>query len=716
MKGLRFLRDLPRVFPYLRPYWKLALGSVLMVVASVFAGLLAPWPLAILVDTVLGTKPLPSLLGFLGEWDRTTLLVVAVVSGLLITAFQSGLSVLDNYVNTKLDQKMVLDFRSDLFEHAQRLSLAFHNEQTKGGLMYAINLQAASVGQVVVALAPLAQSAAMLVAMFGVAYRIDPQLALLSLTVVPFVYYSTGYYATRIEPRLYHVRGLEGQSLAIVHEAMAMIRVILSFGREPYEFRRFREQGERALEARVDLTVRQTAFSLAVNVITAAGSALVLGLGAWHVLDDRLTVGELLVVMGYVAAVYQPLRSISATIAALQEHFINLRSSLDLLDTEPEIKDAPDAVPLAGRAAGHVAYEGVHFAYAGREATLTDISFEVEAGQAVAIVGPTGAGKSTLVSLLPRFYDPERGRILLDGTDIRKLTVESLRRQISIVLQEPLLFSGTIADNIRYGRLEATMEEIVEAAKAANADAFIGGLPDGYDTELGEGGPQLSGGERQRLAVARAFLKDAPILILDEPTSSIDSKTEAVILEALDRLMVGRTTFTIAHRLSTVRGADLILVLDQGRLVERGTHEELLQQDGVYKQLHDAQAPGLRAKVGAVAATAHRGGPGLLPRLRELVHEFGDGNGKRSGEAPAAARGLASERMDQASRRADTVAPAWSLLAAARPLVEEGSTDALRRLAMRRDDPSPDVRTAAELAEAVLRDVELGNESGEGHR
>jgi len=267
---------------------------------------------------------------------------------------------------------------------------------------------------------------------------------------------------------------------------------------------------------------------------------------------------------------------------------VSLRVALGLLDTVPEIRDAPGAKSIS-RAAGRVKYEHVQFSYTGRADTLKDISFEAAPGQVIGIVGPTGAGKSTLVSLLPRFYDSKQGRILLDGEDIRELTLKALRQQVSIVLQEPLLFSGSIAENIRYGRLEASRAEIIEASKAANAHDFIMRLPKKYETLLGERGAAVSGGERQRIAVARAFLKDAPILILDEPTSSVDSKTEAVILDALDRLMVGRTTFMIAHRLSTLNHADQILVLNQGQLVEQGTEEELLQAGGLYKQLYDAQ-------------------------------------------------------------------------------------------------------------------------------
>jgi ABC-type multidrug transport system fused ATPase/permease subunit len=515
-------------------------------------------------------------------------LVTMVLARFSITAVGNGVTVLSHYLGSKLEQNMVLDLRSDLFAHVQRLSLTFHDERQTGALMSQINTQAAAVGNIVMVVPPIAESALTLVGMLLIATLIDWQMALLSLLVVPLLYWSFGLYGRRIVPRLQKVQSLEWRSLSIVHESMAMLRVIVTFGREDYEHRRFREQGQTAVDERVKLTVSQSLYTLGVQTATAAGLSLVLGVGAWHVLQGKISLGQLIVLMTYIGSVYQPLEQLSMTVGTVHEQLVQFNASLNLLDTEPEVVEKPDAVGL-GRAQGRVTAQGVSFTYQGRNATLSDISFHARPGERIAIVGHTGAGKSTLMSLLIRFYDAQAGRIELDGVDLRDLKLKSLRDQISVVLQEPLLFSGTIEDNIRYGKLGATKEEVVEAARAANAHDFITGLPNGYETLIGERGAQISGGERQRVCVARAFLKDAPILILDEPTSSIDSKTERVILDALDDLMVGRTSFMIAHRLSTIRHVDQILVMNEGRIVERGTHEDLVRSGGIYGQLYEAQ-------------------------------------------------------------------------------------------------------------------------------
>ncbi|CAA9260563.1 MAG: Efflux ABC transporter, permease/ATP-binding protein [uncultured Acidimicrobiales bacterium] len=579
---------LPRALGYLRPYRGSVLVAILLTVVLAVAALAEPWPFALIVDGVLSRRDPPGWLGSLVGSGATELILFAVGASLTLTLVSGGFTILNEYVTTRVNEKMVLDLRSEMFQHAQRLSLAYHDDARTGILMYQINNQADAVGAIVVALPPLLQSLLTLVGMVWIMVHIDGQLALLAMTVVPLIWYGTHFYGNHIEPELYRVRGLEGRNLSIVHEAMAMLRVIVAFGREDHEYSRFRKQGEETVDARVKLTVRQTGFTLVVSFITAIGYAAVLGVGAHKVLNGDISGGQLVVVLSYVTQVYAPLELLTSSLARFQENFINLRHSFDLLDTDAEVEEAPDAVPLEGVRSG-IRVEDVSFSYRTRTDTLKGISFEVPAGHAVALVGPTGAGKSTLASMLPRFYDPAGGRVCIDGHDIRDLTLSSLRAQFSIVLQEPLLFSGTIAENIGYGRPGATQAEIEEAARAANAHDFIQGLPDGYETELGERGAKISGGERQRVAVARAFLRDAPVLILDEPTSSIDSKTETVILDALERLMEGRTTIMIAHRLSTVRGVDTILVLDHGEIVQRGSHEELVEQEGLYRQLWEAQ-------------------------------------------------------------------------------------------------------------------------------
>ena len=580
-----------RSLQYLRPYWRGAVFSVILIFIAAGASLLAPWPMQVLVDHVLAKQPLPSWLGWLPGWIAAdSMVLIATVAGsfLLLHVLGDLIGIAESYVNTNLELGMARDFRGDLFLHAQRLSLSFHDHRRSGMLIYAINSQADSVAGVVMVVPGLTQSVLTLIGMFWVTFTMDKTLALLALSVVPFLYYSVGFYVNHIQKRLMEVKMMEGDTLSIIHEAMSMLRVIVAFGREKHEHTRFQKQSGEAMDARVKLTVKQTLFGLAVGFITAVGTALVLGCGAHSALQGKMTIGQLLVVLAYIAAIYKPLETISTTVGGLQDRFAELRIAFGLLDTKPEIQDAPNAKPLTN-ARGEVTFEGVSFSYTGREGTLRDISFTARAGEVVALVGPTGAGKTTLISLIPRFYDPAAGRVLLDGQDIRSLTLDSVRAQVSIVLQEPLLFSGSISENIRYGRLDATRDEIIAAAQNANAHDFISRLPKGYDTEIGERGAQLSGGERQRIAVARAFLKDAPILILDEPTSSIDSKTEAVILDALDKLMLGRTTFIVAHRLSTIRNAEKILVIERGALVEHGTHDELLTRGGLYKQLHDMQ-------------------------------------------------------------------------------------------------------------------------------
>jgi ATP-binding cassette, subfamily B, bacterial len=613
-------KEAPYSIRYAKPYKKTWFGAVGLTAVSAGLAILAPWPFAFLIDSVLQSKSaIPGPVAHLVGTSPVTLIVFAAVATLLITGLMQGVSVLYEYITTKMDQHMTLDFRSDLFEHAQRLSFTYHDSSKTGKFIYTVNSMATSAGNIVLAFPPMAQALFTLVGMFVVTFHIDPVLALLAMSITPPVYYALGHYNRRVLPAVREVAGREMEALSIVHEALMMLRTVVAFGRERYEHSRYRTQAERVVRARVEVTVRQTLFSLAVETLTAAGTALVMGVGAYRVLSGHMTVGDLTVVLAYIAAIYSPVQQISGTLGHLQVDLYHLHRCKSLLETDPEVNEAETPVQIA-RAAGRIRYEHVNFAYQGRTNTLLDVDFSIPAGQRIAVLGPTGAGKTTLISLLLRYHDPKGGRILLDGVDIRKLSLKSLRDQIAVVHQEPVLFSGTIADNIRYGRLEASMREVVEAAKAASAHEFIMRLPNKYETVLGERGAQLSGGERQRISIARAFVRNAPILVLDEPTSSIDSKTEAGILDALERLMKGRTTIFIAHRLSTIRTARLILVLNEGRLVEQGTHRELLTLGGLYSQLWNAQS-GSRLEPTNVGTNQAEG-----LRITELARALGAGS------------------------------------------------------------------------------------------
>src|SRR5688572_28621683 len=397
-----------RVLPYLRPYSLLALWSVLVTLLAVGVGLLVPWPLKIVIDNVLGAEAVqPSLARWIGGMDRPTMLGAAVCTGLILSLLANGLAVATSYLKTRLEQGIILDFRGDLFHHAERLSVAFRDQISTGRLVYAINFEAAAAGHLIMALQPLAQGALTVVGMVWVMFTIDPLIALLAVTVVPILYYAIGYYSTYIQPRLLHVKSMEADALSIVHDAMAMVPVVCAFSREDHELSRYRRQGLSTLRARVGITTRQTMFSLSVNMTTATGTALVLGFGSYQALRGRITPGDLLVVLSYVAAVYKPLEQISYTLGSLQDNVVGLRMGLHVLDTKPVIQEASHAHTLE-RAEGRVTFDDVSFSYPARVDTLKCISFEAAPGQVIAIVGPTGAGKTTLASLIPRFRSEER--------------------------------------------------------------------------------------------------------------------------------------------------------------------------------------------------------------------------------------------------------------------------------------------------------------------
>jgi ATP-binding cassette subfamily B protein len=576
------------VLTSLRPYrGRVALLTVLLV-SEIGLGALQPWPLAIVIDYVLGSKPFPAALSpYLAAIapHRFALLIVVVIGGVVLQVVNQFVSAYGTQVQVDTGQRMVYDLRRRLFEHLSGLGLHHHLTTSTADAVYRVDVDAYSIENLVMSgIFPLITSVTALTVMFVILVRLNLTIALLSLTVVPFLYMCLRYYTSTLVNREERVKELESKLLSRLYETFGAIRLVKSFSRETHELERYVAAGETTMTARIAITWQSSLFSVLVSTITILGTALIVIVGGSYVLNGRLTIGELYVVINYLGAVYGPLSAIAHTTGQLQGALAGTKRVRAMFALMPETVDEPDAIDASG-IRGDIRVENVGFTYPNGTEVLRSISFTAKPGEMIALVGLTGAGKTTLVSLIPRFYDASVGRVTIDGTDVRKYKVRSLRERISIVLQDPMLFQGTIADNIRYGRLDATREQIEQAAHDAHAHDFIARLPRGYDTEVAEAGGGLSGGERQRLSIARAILKDAPILILDEPTSSLDAISEEIVFAAIRGLRAGRTTIVIAHRLSTVRDADRILVLDGGQIAAQGRHDELLEKSDLYRRM-----------------------------------------------------------------------------------------------------------------------------------
>ncbi len=596
-RELRHLRDslslYARLGPYVRAEWPLLAATAGTMLAATVLTLARPWPLQVIIDSVLGPRPAPAWIARpLGDLARDHLLVVAV--GLMVAALLLGqlLGLGQQYFSQLLGQRMVLRLRCDLFARLQRLSLRFHDHSSVGDLIYRITGDAAALQDIVTyGVVPLAIQFVTAAAIAATIFGLDARLGLAALSIVPLLVAWTVWFSERLRRRSRGLARAESGVYTTASEVLGAIRAVKSFAMEDAETRRFERHARSSQRAYVRVMTLSSLGSLVTEALAGLSTAAVIYLGARAVLEASLSVGELLVFVAYLQSLYGPITQVAASALVVQRSAASIERVVQIFDQEEEHRRAGGA--RLPRVDGRIAYRSVWAGYAEAHPVVRDVTLEIAPGERVAFVGRSGAGKTTLVSLLLRFYRPQAGRILLDGVDIETLDLGWLRRQIALVLQEPIIFSSTLRENISYGRPGASEAAIVAASRAAGLHEFAAGLPEGYDTQVGERGVRLSGGERQRLAIARAFLKDAPILILDEPTSNLDASTEQHIFASLDRLARGRTTLVISHRLATVQRADRIVVLADGRVLEQGTHADLLRAGGAYARLHADQAAGL---------------------------------------------------------------------------------------------------------------------------
>jgi subfamily B ATP-binding cassette protein MsbA len=584
-----FLRGL------IRPYrGRLIIVFVAMLVETAMS-LAAPWPVKVVIDNVVGGHRLPEALAWVHDLalaqGKLGLAAIAALAVLLIATIGAIASYIDNYYTESVGQWVANDLRVRVYEHLHRLSLTYYDNQRTGPLLSTItndvttvqNFASSSTLDILIDMLTI-------VGMLGLMFWLNWDFALIAVGVTPFLLFFVARFNKIVKKVTREVRARQSDIVAVVQQGLESVRVVKAFGRQDLESERLSEASRATVEAAMKARRVKSLLSPAVTIVVAACTAFVLYRGTGLILADAMTVGSLTVFLAYLAKFFKPVQDLAKMTNVIAQTTVGLERIRKILDADNVIAEKPDARVMSG-CRGEIRFEHVAFGYDPKELVLHDVDFRIAPGQAVGIVGTTGGGKSTIVSLIPRFYDPVAGRVLIDGVDLRDIKLDSLRKHIGFVLQDTVLFQGTVRENIAYGRPDATDEEIVAAAKLANADEFIAHMTHGYETMVGERGLTLSGGQRQRIGIARAIIRNTPILILDEPTAALDTESERLVIEGLERLMKGRTTITIAHRLSTIRDSDLIIVLKDGVVAEHGTHDELLTQGGVYAGLYRIQYP-----------------------------------------------------------------------------------------------------------------------------
>ena len=577
----------------LRPHWKALVFAFLAVVGETLADVAEPWPIKIVIDNVVQSKRLsgwlaPTVVKVFGE-NTFAILNFAVAAVLIIAIVGAISSYAEKYLTTSVSQWVAHDLRRTLYQHIQRLSLAEHNESRTGDLIARVTGDIDAVQDFVSsALLGIVVNILTLAGMIAVMFYIDWRFTLIALSITPMLFLVVFFYSKRIKKASRAVRKKESELLSGLAEVFAAVQVVQAFAREDYEERRFDFDSRQSVEAGLQARSMKAKLSPMIDIVAAIGTCLVLGYGARVVLAGHLSAGTLVVFLLYLGKTYKPMRDLSKMSNTISKAAIGYERMSEVLDIESKVCDLPGSRP-APRLAGAIEFDRVTFGYGNDVTVLKGVSFRIEPGQVAAIVGPSGTGKSTIVSLIPRFYDPQSGRILVDGADVKGYTLKSLRDQISFVLQDTQLFRATIWENISYGRPDADPADTIRAAELANAHDFIMSLPQGYGTMVGDRGATLSGGQRQRIAIARAIVRDTPILILDEPTAGLDAASEQAVVGALDHLMKGRTSIIIAHHLGTIRHADVIFVVKDSELAESGDHDTLMAKGGFYAELFKIQ-------------------------------------------------------------------------------------------------------------------------------